>query len=1465
MKRVSVLKIIMGIMTVMALIFLPVSCGNEPVEPPPIQMPEPPPPPPQTNNGNEEEEEEEDTEEEGKCEFEAVTPNLNDGTFDFECKGNPFLVSEKIGPDSDGGNWGVFGNGSQEADSEFLKVEYADNPSKTGINESDRVLKITEQPNVESWSGFFFDLAEVVDFPDGMNAISLQVWSAAPDQNVLLKLEDATDNTKFTESTVLTTQTEAWEELVYNFPPSDSGKYDRMTMIMNQGTINEAEVVYYLDNVAFATPNEEAEEEVEEATAPDVASPAPTLDAEGVISIFSDAYTGVEGTEFNPNWGQGTVATIEELVEGDSVLKYANLNFQGTSFESPIDLSSKASLHLDYWVSNSTSLDIYLINSGLVTGGEPDEKSYQLDLSKKSQWVSVDIPLSHFADMVDLSRVDQLKVDGDGTVYFDNIYFHGQGENSQDSDDDNQGDSTSNFNEAAPKPKHTSDMVISIFSDAYENVEGVDTNPSWDQSTVAEILPLSETESVLHYSNLNYQGIQYANENEGLDVSEMTHLHIDYYLVEATDLKFYLISTDPTREIHYSLPVDKKEEWLSVDIDLSEFTKGDNPVDLTKVWQFKIDEEGGDGSAEVYFDNIYFHKGMDSGDDMSTIGEPQDAAPKPEHDSKQVISIFSDAYTDAEGTEFNPNWGQQTVVTIEELVEGDSVLKYANLNYQGTQFSDPVDVSSSTHLHIDYWVLESTALNFFLINSANTTGGDAAEKAFSLKLDGKKQWLSVDIPLSHFSDVVDLTKVDQLKVDGDGTVYFDNIYFYMGKDSGDDKSAISEPQEAVSEPVHDSDKVISIFSDTYTDVQGTEFNPNWGQQTVATIEELVEGGSVLKYANLNYQGTLFSDPVDVSSLTHLHIDYWVLESTALNFFLINSSDITGGDPAEKAFVLELAGQEQWLSVDIPLSHFSDVVDLTKVDQLKVDGDGTVYFDNIYFYKGMDSGVDKSAISEPQEAVSEPVHASDRVISIFSDTYTDVQGTEFNPNWGQQTVATIEELVEGGSVLKYANLNYQGTQFSDPIDVSSSTHLHIDYWVLESTALNFFLINSANTTGGDAAEKAFSLKLDGKKQWLSVDIPLSDFSDVVDLSKVDQLKVDGDGTVYFDNIYFYQRMDSGDDMNAISEPEEEASEPVHDSEQVISIFSDAYTDVKGTEFNPSWGQQTVATIEELVKGGSVLKYANLNYQGTQFSDPIDASSLTHLHIDYWVLESTALNFFLINSSNITGADPAEKAFSLKLDGKKQWLSVDIPLSDFSDVVDLSKVDQLKVDGNGTVYFDNIYFYQRMDSGDDMSTIGEPQDAAPKPEHDSEQVISIFSDAYTDLEGTEFTPNWGQSTVAKIEELAEAGSVLKYANLDYQGTQFSDPVDASSLTHLHIDYWVLESTALNFFLINSGNITGGDPAEKAFVLELDSQKQWLSVDIPLSDFSDVVDLSMVDQLKVDGNGTVYFDNIYFFEEE
>lgn len=66
-------------------------------------------------------------------------------------------------------------------------------------------------------------------------------------------------------------------------------------------------------------------------------------------------------------------------------------------------------------------------------------------------------------------------------------------------------------------------------------------------------------------------------------------------------------------------------------------------------------------------------------------------------------------------------------------------------------------------------------------------------------------------------------------------------------------------------------------------------------------------------------------------------------------------------------------------------------------------------------------------------------------------------------------------------------------------------------------------------------------------------------------------------------------------------------------------------------------------------------------------------------------------------------------------------------------------------------------------------------------------------------------------------------------------------------------------MNFYLISPG------PVEKAYTLSVPTglgtnNNGWKSVDIPLSAFSPVA-LANVFQFKVDGNGDVFFDNIYF----
>ena len=670
--------------------------------------------------------------------FIALDPNLNDGVIEFETTGPSFDAENELNESNPNGTWGVFGGNGENK----ISIEYADNPSKSGVNTSDRVVKISEPVDVQSWAGFFFNLEEEVSFPAGKEAISVQFYSPGAGHNVLLKLEDqlAGDDEakKSTGDLFAITEGTGWETLIFNIPEKEGardGLYNRFTMIAGYGVTNTEPVDYYIDNINFAEPKE-----VVIPDDPTTAPEAPTAPEAQVISIFSDAYTNVEGTDFNPNWGQATVATIETIAE-NTVLKYDNLNYQGTAFASNLDVSGKTKIHLDYFTGNATLLKFFLISPG------PAEKAYELNVSDNpGAWNSVDIDLTHFSDVVDLTNIIQFKVEGTGTVYFDNIYFYGV-------------NSAPSAAPAAPE-KEASD-VISIYSDSYTAAVDANTNPNWGQATVVTEEAFGDNK-VLKYASLNYQGTDWAS--EALDVSGMEYLHFDYWTAEASDFNFYLISSGP-KEKAYNPETVSMGTWVSVDIPLSDF---EDVVDLTDVIQFKVDDNASGEGATIYFDNFYFWK------ESTAPTAPTTGSTAPTKDAADVKSIYSEAYTAAVTADVYPNWGQST--QYEEVdFEGNKAIKYSNINYQGMDWnSEALDVSEMTHINLDYWTADATAFDFFLI-------GGGEEKAYTVTSE-KGSWNTVSIALSHFGDVVDLSAVIQFKIDVQAhktgtTIYFDNLYF----------------------------------------------------------------------------------------------------------------------------------------------------------------------------------------------------------------------------------------------------------------------------------------------------------------------------------------------------------------------------------------------------------------------------------------------------------------------------------------------------------------------------------------------------------------------------------------------------------------------------------------------------------------------------------------------------------------
>ena len=188
---------------------------------------------------------------------ELVSPNLNEGSINFEEVILSFTEQDIQPSNRTSGNWGRFGG----IGSVNLSIEYFDNPDNNDINESSRVIKVTEPSGIQSWAGFYFVLKEKLIFPQGKEAISFQFYSPGPGHIVLLKLEDQLTNDAFGKRTTgdlfAETSGTGWETLVYNIPELDgrNGIYNTITMVLGYDVSNQNEVNYYLDNFNFSSPS----------------------------------------------------------------------------------------------------------------------------------------------------------------------------------------------------------------------------------------------------------------------------------------------------------------------------------------------------------------------------------------------------------------------------------------------------------------------------------------------------------------------------------------------------------------------------------------------------------------------------------------------------------------------------------------------------------------------------------------------------------------------------------------------------------------------------------------------------------------------------------------------------------------------------------------------------------------------------------------------------------------------------------------------------------------------------------------------------------------------------------------------------------------------------------------------------------------------------------------------------------
>jgi Carbohydrate binding domain/Putative metal-binding motif/Secretion system C-terminal sorting domain len=232
---------------------------------------------------------------------------------------------------------------------------------------------------------------------------------------------------------------------------------------------------------------------------------------------------------------------------------------------------------------------------------------------------------------------------------------------------------------------------------------------------------------------------------------------------------------------------------------------------------------------------------------------PTTNAPVPTRNAANVVSVFSNTYSNI-ATNYNPNWGQSGFGVLNQAFEavpgsGNTILHYANFNYQGTEVT-ATNLSSMEFLHVDIWTQASTSSAIIKVSPINSGTGPNEVQVTINHTPG--QWTSVDIPKSAFGGQT-WDNVFQMifAANGPGSttpidIYVDNVYFWNNPGVNTD-ATLSDLQIDFT-PVDGFSS--SQFSYTYTVPFGTttipqitSATPNVGTSTAVITQATALPGS----------------------------------------------------------------------------------------------------------------------------------------------------------------------------------------------------------------------------------------------------------------------------------------------------------------------------------------------------------------------------------------------------------------------------------------------------------------------------------------------------------------------------------------------------------------------------------------------------------------------------------------------
>ena len=643
---------------------------------------------------------------------------------------------------------------------------------------------------------------------------------------------------------------------------------------------------------------------------------------------------------------------------------------------------------------------------------------------------------------------------------------------------------------------------------------------------------------------------------------------------------------------------------------------------------------------------------------------------------------------------------------------------------------------------------------------------------------------------------------------------------------------------ATTPPTRDAADVISLYSDAYT-AATTISNVPWDDSNYEEVS--IAGDNVLKIAGVNFLGIDFGDYLDATDMTHLHMDYWIVDDwqagQVLNPKLSNHAAQAGETNALDITnaIGSQAEVQNWQSKDFELTGDRESLKQFLITvAAKTD---LYYLDNVYLYKDAPpaSGNDVTvATSQAWNGYVAAFNVSDDAYAGFGFSYpaADLRATAtttsmtLEPNiaiwtaeagnaaWFDQdaTEQTAVLYIEANSYIEDNSLAGEALTFSGNVSVSDLGSGYTPVAFIKALDPNNGFATVVNNTvsissTGDFTVSATAAELAAGyiiQYGFAVKGPLADPADNS-----------------LGSVVIGTEAPSTEPTTAATTP------PTRDAADVISLYSDAYT-AATTISNVPWDDSNYEEVS--IAGDNVLKIAGVNFLGIDFGDYLDATDMTHLHMDYWIVDDwqagQVLNPKLSNHAAQAGETNAldiTNAIGSQAE-VQNWQSKDFELT--GDRESLKQFLITVAAKTDLYYLDNVYLYKDAPpaSGNDVTV------ATSQAWNGYVAAFNVSDDAYAGF-GFSYPAADLRATATTTSMTLEPNIAIWTAEAGNAAWFDQDATEQTAVLYIEANSYIEDNSLAGEALTFSGNVSvsdlGSGYTPVAFIKALDPNNGFATV--------------------------------------